>query len=97
MAWGCWKCMGICFACIGYYTLVKVVRIIRLQWTTDGKYCIGDGMGGKTNDNMNMAEYVDDADEGDQQPYGERDNATNPGSKVGERILQSLAIDQLNW
>ena len=53
-------------------------------------------MGGKTNDNMNMAEYVDDVEEGDQQPYGERDKTTNPRSKVGERILQSPAIDQLN-
>ena len=89
--------MRIFFAGIGYYILVRVVGVIHLQWTTNGKYCIGDGMGGKTNNNMNMAEYVDDADEGDQQPYGERDNATNPGSKVGERILQSPAIDQLNW
>ena len=52
-------------------------------------------MGGKTNDNMNMAEYVDDADEGDQQPYGERDKATNPGSKVAERFLQSPASNGL--
>ena len=51
----------------------------------------------KTNDNMSMAKYVADANECDQQPYGERDKATNPGSKVGERILQSPAIDQLNW
>ena len=44
-----------------------------------------------------MAEYVGDADECDhQQPYGERDKETNPGSKVGEWILQSLARDQLN-
>ena len=43
-----------------------------------------------------MVEYVDDVDEGNQQPYGERDKATNPGSKVGERILQSPARDQLN-
>ena len=34
---------------------------------------------------------------GDQQPYGERDKATNPGSKVGEQILQSPARDQPNW
>ena len=45
---------------------------------------------------MSMVEYVDDVDECDQQPYGERDKATNPGSKVGERILQSPARDQLN-
>ena len=44
-----------------------------------------------------MAEYVDDVDEYDQQPYGERDKVTNPGSKAGERILQSPARDQLNW
>ena len=46
---------------------------------------------------MSMAEYVDDVDECDQQPYGERDKATNLESKVGERILQSPARDQLNW
>ena len=43
-----------------------------------------------------MDEYVVDVDECDQQPYRERDKATNPGSKVGERILQSPARDQLN-
>ena len=32
----------------------------------------------KTNDNMDMVEYVADADECDQQPYGERDKATSP-------------------
>ena len=46
---------------------------------------------------MSMAEYVADADECDQQPYGERDKATNLGSKVGERFLQSPARDQPNW
>ena len=46
---------------------------------------------------MSMAKYVADTDECDQQPYGERDKATNSGSKVGERILQSPARDQLNW
>ena len=70
--------------------------IIHLQWTTNGKYCIGVGIGKKTNDNMSMAEYVADVDEGDQKPYGERDKATNPGSKVGELFLQSPARDQLN-
>ena len=54
-------------------------------------------MSGKTNDNMSMAEYVADADECDQKPYGERDKATNLGSKVGERFLQSPARDQPNW
>ena len=44
------QCMRICFACIWYYILVKVVGIIHLQWTTNGKYCIGVGIGGKTND-----------------------------------------------
>ena len=48
-------------ACIGYY----IVRIIHLQWTTNGKYCIGAGIGRKTNDNMSMAEYVFDANECD--------------------------------
>ena len=42
-----------------------------------------------------MAEYVADADECDQQPYGERDKATSP--KVGEQILQSPTKDQPNW
>ena len=44
-----------------------------------------------------MAEYVAVADQCDQQPYGESDKATNPGSKVGEQILQSPARDQPNW
>ena len=38
---------------------------------------------------MNMAEYVVDADECDQQPYGERDKETSPESKVGEQLLKS--------
>ena len=63
---------------------------------TNGKYCIGVGIGRKTNDNMSMAEYVADVAEGDQKPYAERDKATNLGSKVGERILQSPVRDQLN-
>ena len=85
--------MRIFFVCIGCYILVRVVGVIHLQWTTNGKYCIG----GKTNDNMSMVEYVADVYKGDQQTYGERDKETNPGSKVGERILQSPARDQLNW
>ena len=44
-----------------------------------------------------MVEYVADANECEQQPYGERDKETNPESKVGERILQSPARDQPNW
>ena len=52
---------------------------------------------GKTNNTMDMAEYVAGADECDQQPYGGRDKATNPGSKVGEQILQYSARDQPNW
>ena len=36
-----------------------------------------------------MAEYVADADKCNHQPYG-GDKATNPGSKVGERIPQFL-------
>ena len=43
-----------------------------------------------------MAEYVVDADECDQQPYEERDNATSPESKVGEQLLQSPARYQPN-
>ena len=46
---------------------------------------------------MSMDEYVANVDECDQQPYGERDKATSPESKVGERILQSPARDQPNW
>ena len=41
-------------------------------------------------------EYVVDADECDQKPYGERDKATSPKSKVGEQILQSSVKDQPN-
>ena len=33
---------------------------------------------------MDMAEYVVDADECDEQPYEERDKAKKLGSKVGE-------------
>ena len=40
---------------------------------------------------MDMAEYVADVDECDQQPYGERDKATSLESKVGEQMLQSPA------
>ena len=42
---------------------------------------------------MCMDEYVADADQCDQQRYGERDEATSPGSKVGEHILRSPARD----
>ena len=45
---------------------------------------------------MDMAEYVADADECDKQPYGERNKATNLGSKVGEQFLQSFARYQPN-
>ena len=44
-----------------------------------------------------MVENVADADECEQQPYGERDKATSHGSKVGEQILQSPARDQPNY
>ena len=33
---------------------------------------------GKTNDDMDLDEYVADADRCDQQPYEERDKATSP-------------------
>ena len=46
---------------------------------------------------MDMDEYVADADECDQQPYGERDKETSLESKVGDQILQTLAKDQPNW
>ena len=46
---------------------------------------------------MDMDKCVADVDECDQQPYGERDNATSLESKVGEQILQSPAKDQPNW
>ena len=77
--------------------LVRIVRIIHLQWTTNDNYCIGVGISEKTNNNMDMAEYVVDADECDQKPYGERDKETSPESKVGEWILQSSTKDQPNW
>ena len=46
---------------------------------------------------MDLVEYVADADKCDQQPYVERDEATSPGSKFGEQILQSPTRDQPNW
>ena len=67
--------------------LVRFAGVIHLQWTTNGKYCIGAGIGRKTNDNMSMVEYVADVNECDQKPYAERDKETNARSKVGERIL----------
>ena len=81
MAWGCRKCMGICFACIGYYILVRVVGIIHLQWTTNGKYCIGVGIGRKTNDNRSMAKDVDDVVMG---PSTLRDNKSMIKKMVSE-------------
>ena len=45
---------------------------------------------------MDMDEYVVDANECDQQPYGERDKVTSPEAKVSEQILQSPAKDQPN-
>ena len=42
------------------------------------------GISGKTNDNMDMAKYVADADKCDQQPYEERDKVASLESKVGE-------------
>ena len=45
---------------------------------------------------MDLAEYVADVDECDQQSYRERDKATSPESKVGDGILQSLARYQPN-
>ena len=52
--------MEICLPCIGYYILVRVVGIIHLQRTTNGKYCISVGIGRETNDNKSMAKDVDD-------------------------------------
>ena len=51
----------------------------------------------KTNDNLDLIEYVAKADEWDQQPYEERDKETSPKSKVGEKNLQSPAKGQPNW
>ena len=42
---------------------------------------IGDGIGGKTNENKRMDEDVDDVVACDQQPYEEKDKATNPWSR----------------
>ena len=50
----------------------------------------------KTNDNLDLIEYVVDADECDRKPYEERDKETSPESKVGEQIMQSPAKDQPN-
>ena len=39
---------------------------------------------------MDIAECVADADECDQKPYGERDKATSPESKVGDKFYNLL-------
>ena len=36
-----------------------------LVWTTNYSYCIGVGISGKTNDDMDLDEYVAEADECD--------------------------------
>ena len=51
---------------------------ILFVWTTNDDHCFDVGISGKTNDDMDPDEYVADADEWDQQPYGERDKATSP-------------------
>ena len=43
-----------------------------------------------------MAKSIADADDCDEQPYGQRDKATCPESKVGDQILQSPTKDQPN-
>ena len=53
--------------------------VIHLEWATNDNYCIGIGISGKTNDDMDPTEYVADANECDQQPYEERDKATSLG------------------
>ena len=58
--------------------LVRVLKVICFVWTTNDNHCIGVGISGKTNDNMDLVEYVADANERDQQPYEERDKATSP-------------------
>ena len=40
-------------------------------WTTNDNHCFDVGISGKTNEDMDPDEYVADADEWDQQPYGE--------------------------
>ena len=62
------QCMRICFARIWYYILVRVVGIIHLQRTINGKYCIDVGIGRKTNDNRSMNKDVDDVVAWDHQP-----------------------------
>ena len=49
-------------------------------WTTNDNHCFDVGISGekKTNDDMDLAEYVADVDKCDQQPYEERDKATSP-------------------
>ena len=44
---------------------------------------------------MDMAEYVVDANECDQQPYGERDKAKNIGSKLGYQVHEEGRHDRL--
>ena len=51
---------------------------ICFAWATNDNHCIGVGISGKTNDDMGLDEYVADADECNQQPYEERDEATSP-------------------
>ena len=49
-----------------------------LVWTTNDNHCFDVGISGKTNDNLDMVEYVADVDECDQQPYEERDKENSP-------------------
>ena len=88
---------GDMLACIGYYILVKIVGIIHLQWTTNGKYCIGVGIGIKTNDNRSMAKDVDDVVTWDHQPYKKKGIRQQiHDQEDGEQIPQSSVRYWLN-
>ena len=57
------KCMRICLACMGYYMLVRIVRIIHYNEPLMIIIALVLGLVEKSNDDMDMAEYVADADE----------------------------------
>ena len=49
----------------------NIEKYIYVQWTTNDNHCFDVGISGQTNDDMDPDEYVAEADECDQQPYGE--------------------------
>ena len=49
----------------------NIRNFIYVQWTTNDNHCFDVGISRQTNDDMDPDEYVAEADEWDQQPYGE--------------------------